>query len=1084
MAKTNKGRKFFATTATAALVASAIVPVASAAQVNDFNSIASYAQEAVQDLVDRGVITGDQNGNFQPRKSVSRAEAATILTGALGLTTSDNVYFKDVKSGAWYYDAINAAVNNGVFAGKGAGVFEPNGNLTRGEAAIILVNAFKLDGRASLAQFSDEKSVKEWAVKSLEIAVGNGVIKGDNGKIGANNAITKQDFAVMFSRAEAAAEAVNAHTVKAVNATTVEVTFPEAITDVAKINFAIEGLQISNKVVKQTDSKTVVLTTSAHEAGKEYTVTVDGDAVGKFKGVAEVIPTKIDVTTTSVQGVIGEEVTLTAKVTVPQGQSVENVPVTFNILNNERANDKIEAEVLTKADGTATYKYTRYYNSEDTFTAYATKKSSVFSTGKVYWANKVQLAVTELTAGNDLANETKKSYKVTGKANATYYIAIKENLNVAPDKITDVKVQNHNSNNFVTPYELTTGATSFATVTTNAAGEGSFTVYGSNLEATPIVYAPESTPTTNNSKTYTALDLQAVAPTVKFSKVDRLALTVAGIGTADSAQYFTAPVAYNTNSAGGRSYEVTVTDKEGKLAPEGSTAYVAFPTGSISTNTADSVYFTTGENNFSLVKTGDVFAIKVGKDGKAQFRVAGKGATAFVKPTVFLNTTGDVTPAKLDTNDVQQVAEVTYFKAPVVTNAVLTVKDALGRTITSTTAGQDAYFTYQSVDQNGFAYRPTTVISGQTVTIWKPVYVNGAIVGYQQVQEQVTPDTRNHVFTLAFDVTSTFGNAVVKDANGVALPALQNLGNTKTYYVNSNQEGTAVVRVTSQSADTVSVNVTGASNILPTANATVNFTDSNIVPDSYSGNVTSYDSVRGTLTFAGKNPVTLYGDKIRYTKGNEVIANYDAFVALLANATGTVSVTRTVGTDGVTTFNIYNISTSGTKPVDTATTTTVDQQLAAAKANAATKVQADYTAASWTALQNALALPEATTSEKSAKTTAINTAINGLVAAPEALEGVVVTSFQATTANSVTEALGIYSDYSVAGTVADASISSVELVYTLEDNTQSTRTVAVANGAFAETVAASAFTGAVKSVKVKVGSKTTTDKAVTVVKAQ
>ena len=47
MAKQNKSRKFVAVSATAALVASAIVPVASAA-VNDLDTVAPYAQEAVQ----------------------------------------------------------------------------------------------------------------------------------------------------------------------------------------------------------------------------------------------------------------------------------------------------------------------------------------------------------------------------------------------------------------------------------------------------------------------------------------------------------------------------------------------------------------------------------------------------------------------------------------------------------------------------------------------------------------------------------------------------------------------------------------------------------------------------------------------------------------------------------------------------------------------------------------------------------------------------------------------------------------------------------------------------------------------------
>lgn len=205
MAKTNKGRKLFATTATAALVASAIVPVASAAEVNDINSVASYAKDAVQDLVDRGVIEGDAKGNFNPRNSVTRAEAATIFAKALDLESTGSINFSDVKSGAWYYDAIAAAVNNGVFQGQGAGKFNPSGNLTRSEAAVIYVNAFGLEGSDDLSSFKDASAVKAWAKEAIQIAVANGVLKGDDkGNLNPNANITKQDFAVMFARAEAA----------------------------------------------------------------------------------------------------------------------------------------------------------------------------------------------------------------------------------------------------------------------------------------------------------------------------------------------------------------------------------------------------------------------------------------------------------------------------------------------------------------------------------------------------------------------------------------------------------------------------------------------------------------------------------------------------------------------------------------------------------------------------------------------------------------------------------------------------------------------------------------------------------------
>lgn len=932
-----KYKKFVATAATATLVASAIVPVASAKSFSDVAENNEF-QPFIDALSDAKIINGYADGTFKPGNKLTRGQVVKMLgrwveSNGTAIPTDWNSKqrFNDVPVNGADEELVKYAAlvkDAGVFTGSNGNLMAGN-NITRQQMAKVLNGAYVAVNGVSLVELAEDidnklitdlsSSQQEFegyiqALVDLKISTVSVFRPTEN--------VTRAQFA-KFLYNTINLDAVVSAGVKAINNTTVEVKFKDAIDNIKDIDFAIEGLKVENAVVKQTDKYTAVLTTAAQEGGKEYTVTVDGKKVGTFTGIAAVIPTKITTTTTSLQGVIGQQVTVKTQVTVAQGQSKENIPVTFNIVNNERTNDKIEVEVLTNAEGVATYSYTRYYDSEDTVTAYATKKSSIYDTAKVYWANKIQLAVSEITTGNELANETKKSYKVTGEKNKTYYVAIKENLNVAPDKVAQVKVQNHGSANFVTPVELTTGGTQFATVTTNSNGEGTFTVYGSNLSATPIVYAPETTPvpttaTSEEKVKYNKLDLQAQAPTVKFSQINRLALTVKAEGTANSAQYAQVPVAYDVNSAGGRTYTVTVTDKDGKLAPAGTVAYVTFE----KDNIVGDVYFTTGTSNFVKVGVDSVQQITVGKDGKAQFRVAGTGATTYVKPTVFLNTAGSTSPVKLEktgsTTDVHQVAEVTYFKAPVVTNAVLSVKDQYGRTITSLNAGQDAYFTYQSVDQNGFAYRPTTTTGSTTQTVWKPVTLADGKIGYVQETVTVPGGTTVTSYTLAFDVTSTFGNAIVKDAAGVTLPAVQNLGNTKTYHVKSDADGKAIVRVTSESADTVSANVTGASNILPTKTASVSFINSTLVPDVYSGTVKSYDSKKGMLTFDGKQEVDIYGTNILYTKGNEVIATYDAFIDLLKNATGTVSITRTVK-DGVTTFNIYNIATTGAKPVDTAT---------------------------------------------------------------------------------------------------------------------------------------------------------------------
>lgn len=292
MAKQNKGRKFFAASATAALVASAIVPVASAAQLNDFNKISGYAKEAVQSLVDAGVIQGDANGNFNPLKTISRAEAATIFTNALELEAEGAVDFKDVKADAWYYDAIAATVENGIFEGVSATEFAPNKQLTRSEAAKILVDAFGLEGEGDLSEFADASTVKPWAKSYLEIAVANGVIKGSeaNGKtnLNPNAPITRQDFAVVFSRTVENVDATpKVDKIEVVDAKTLNVTLSDGTKETVtlekalepnketEVTFKIKDVEYKAKVTYVVTTATAVKSVSATNL-KEITVEFDG----------------------------------------------------------------------------------------------------------------------------------------------------------------------------------------------------------------------------------------------------------------------------------------------------------------------------------------------------------------------------------------------------------------------------------------------------------------------------------------------------------------------------------------------------------------------------------------------------------------------------------------------------------------------------------------------------------------------------------------------------------------------------------------------------------------------------------------
>ena len=106
---------------------------------NDFSDVPAgqWYTIAVSTLANVGAITGCGDGTFQPRKSISRAEFVTILTGIYGEDTTKGMPFSDVDR-SWYYDAVATAYANGWVSGYTDGTFRPNQTITRAEAVVIL----------------------------------------------------------------------------------------------------------------------------------------------------------------------------------------------------------------------------------------------------------------------------------------------------------------------------------------------------------------------------------------------------------------------------------------------------------------------------------------------------------------------------------------------------------------------------------------------------------------------------------------------------------------------------------------------------------------------------------------------------------------------------------------------------------------------------------------------------------------------------------------------------------------------------------------------------------------------------------
>ncbi|QAS53420.1 S-layer homology domain-containing protein [Halobacillus litoralis] len=265
-------RKFYATALTTAVVASAVAPVAvSADHVFPDVEDGEYYSDAVQYLADNAVLQGNEEGNFNPEGNIIRASAAEVLMKAQSIVPGGTEDFSDVDEDDWFYNAVRAT-SPAIFEGNGDGMFVPDRELTRQEAAAIIVRAYDLSGGED-HPFSDvEKG--SWAEDDIAVAYENGIIKGNGeGEFMPEDNVTRKDFAVMVYRAMGEPTLdVTVESTTVIDANTLEVTWSnDETTEVSLEEALVNG---ENEVTFEVD-------------GEEYTVTVNYDAVTPAVEAAE-----------------------------------------------------------------------------------------------------------------------------------------------------------------------------------------------------------------------------------------------------------------------------------------------------------------------------------------------------------------------------------------------------------------------------------------------------------------------------------------------------------------------------------------------------------------------------------------------------------------------------------------------------------------------------------------------------------------------------------------------------------------------------------------------------------------------------
>ena len=184
-----------------------------------FSDVKNHANKAaIEALASRGIINGMGKGTFMPNKTMTRAEFAAIVTRALGLAAKDTKAFTDVPSSKWYAGYIGTANSSGIVNGVGSGKFNPDGTITRQEAAAMVARAAKLCGldtsmdaasvKDMLAQFGDYRSVASWAKEPMAFCYSVNILDQSDLNIEPTKAILRCEIAQMLYNMLTAAELI------------------------------------------------------------------------------------------------------------------------------------------------------------------------------------------------------------------------------------------------------------------------------------------------------------------------------------------------------------------------------------------------------------------------------------------------------------------------------------------------------------------------------------------------------------------------------------------------------------------------------------------------------------------------------------------------------------------------------------------------------------------------------------------------------------------------------------------------------------------------------------------------------------
>ncbi len=172
---------------------------------NPFTDIDNvFSKDEILALYAAGITTGTSATTFSPNRNITRAQFAVMIARALNISSNKETAFTDVK-GKWYEKEVQALSEIGIVKGVNATTFNPNANITRQQAAAIILRmleykGYKVTVDKNALTYKDANKVFDYAKQAVSELQALDIMTGSNGYLNPQSNLTRAQMAKILKR--------------------------------------------------------------------------------------------------------------------------------------------------------------------------------------------------------------------------------------------------------------------------------------------------------------------------------------------------------------------------------------------------------------------------------------------------------------------------------------------------------------------------------------------------------------------------------------------------------------------------------------------------------------------------------------------------------------------------------------------------------------------------------------------------------------------------------------------------------------------------------------------------------------------